>query len=88
MENATPVDVPGQVTGEGDAVLILLDAADIATITGNADARHFAVHSYGGSVDLLVNTTDPYQGQVMIPARGRILVVTAEGEWAMDFTGR
>lgn len=88
LEHGLWADVPGRVAGSGDAVLLLNGAADTATISGNPDNRHFAVESYGDSVDLLVNTTDPYTGQVLVPPRARILVVSAEGEWAMEFTGR
>jgi len=88
LESATRADVPGSISGRGDDVLMLLDAADTAMIRGNAAGRHFAVHSYGVSVDLLVNTTEPYDGQVLIPFGGRVLVVTADGDWEMEFTAR
>jgi hypothetical protein len=80
--------VPGTFEGTGDAVFLLEAPADIATITGNAVARHFAVHGYGGTVDLLVNTTDPYEGQVLLSPQTRVIAVTATGDWSMDFTGR
>jgi hypothetical protein len=88
LEHATRVDVPGTVAGSGDDVLLLVGEADTAAIRGNALGRHFAVHSYGLSADLLVNTTEPYDGTVLIPRGGRVLVVSADGEWEMDLTAR
>lgn len=89
LENATLVEVPGSAAGTGDAVLVLSADADIATITGNADAKHFAVNSYGGLfADLLVNTTEPYTGQVQVGAGARVFVITAEGDWTIDLTAR
>lgn len=80
--------VPGVHQGTGDAVFFLDNPADIAAITGNAAGVHFAVHAYGTSVDLLVNTTEPYDGQVIIPAGARVIAVTAVSDWTMNFTAR
>lgn len=89
VEGAIPAPVPGVTTGAGDAVLLLEAAADVATVTGNDAAQHFAVQSYGGLFpDLLVNTVDPYSGQVQLDPDARILAITAAGPWTVELTAR
>ncbi len=89
IDTATPLNVPGSVAGTGDAVLLLSDQADVATITGNAAGSYFGVTSYGGfSPDLLVNTTEPYDGQVQIAPGALVLAITAVGDWTVDVTAR
>lgn len=78
------VSVPGEITGSGPYVFALTTAPSRATITGNSAARHFAVFSYGNSRELLVNTTDPYDGTVRLSSDTIIIVVTADGEWAIS----
>jgi hypothetical protein len=87
--NIEVVDVPGTATGTGDNVIALGDPADVATITGNSAASHFAVIGYGGLFsDLLVNTTDPYEGQVIISEDTFLLAITAVGDWSIELTAR
>lgn len=89
LENATHVDVPGSVSGTGDAVLLLSDEASTATVTGNSAAQHFAVQSYGGLFpDLLINTTEPYTGEVRLDAGSRVIAITAVGNWTIELTAR
>lgn len=80
--------VPGQITGAGDDVIILDipegATPDLAHIVGNAEARHFAVKSFGGWGDLLVNTTDPYDGTVILDPETILFVVTATGDWTIE----
>lgn len=79
----------GTVSGTGDSVLILLAEAATATVTGNAAGSHFAVIGYGGLFpDLLVNTTDPYEGEVLVDRNSRVFVVTAVGDWTIELTAR
>lgn len=78
--------VPGIYEGTGDGVFFLDGAADTATITGNDAGHHFAVESYGNGYDLLVNTTEPYSGQVIVSRDARIFVVKAAGPWAIKFS--
>lgn len=72
-------------SGSGDSVLLVMSSGKTAHIAGNADGRHFAVIAYGDSGDLLVNTTDPYDGKVMIKNDPVILVINAEGDWSITF---
>jgi hypothetical protein len=80
-------------TGTGDSIVDVetKGAARLIHIVGNATERHFAVQGYdseGGRVNLLVNTTDAYDGYMPfdwlddeITAR---LEVTATGEWTIE----
>jgi hypothetical protein len=86
---ARTVRVPGTIEGSGDDVLLLVgDSPDLATITGNSAGRHFAIVGYSRSRNLLVNTTDPYDGTIRLDADTVILVIKATGPWSITFTGR
>ena len=74
------------ISGEGDAVLQVFAPVLTADIQGNDAAAHFSVKSYdmdGGYLDLLVNTTDPYSGTVMMGLDVSTLVISAEGPWTI-----
>lgn len=74
------------ITGTGDMVIMTDTVGSTATITGNSGANHFAVKSYSyTNSDLLVNTTDPYEGKVMLEFDPTLMVVTAEGDWSITF---
>lgn len=87
------VDVPGEITGEGDNVIIL-DRSESnpnqANISGNHSNNHFSVigwHEESGwpsYSDLLVNTTESYEGTVRLDQATMILEVTASGEWTIS----
>ena len=57
---------------------------DLAHIKGNEQARHFSVKGYGSSSDLLVNTTDPYEGTVILANDTIVLDITASGAWSIE----
>ena len=81
---ARDLTVPGTVDGSGDDVIRLSGKdPDIANITGNAGSRHFAVIGYANFRDLLVNTTDPYDGRIVIDSDTFILEIIASGEWSI-----
>ena len=74
------------ISGEGDAVLQVFAPVLTADIQGNDASAHFSVKSYdmdGGYLDLLVNTTDPYSGTVMMGLDVSTLVIAAEGPWTI-----
>jgi len=74
------------VSGFGDAVYQISSYGMTAEITGNSDAHHFAVKSYGDTAnELLVNTTDPYEGTVMLKGKPFLLVITSESNWTIQF---
>ncbi len=75
--------------GKGDQVIVLSGGKpDTAKIRGNAGKRFFAVKSYGDISDLLVNTVDPYDGEVLVDAGTLVLEVQAEGPWSIEVMGR
>lgn len=65
-------------------MLLVSGSPTRASITGNAGAHHFAVAVYGASgSDLLVNTTDPYEGNVMVTDDPVVLEVDSEDAWSI-----
>lgn len=80
--SGAPVLTANEVySGSGDAVLLVPAGCTSAKITGNGGSNHFAVKGYGDYYDLLVNTTDPYNGTVRLERNTVVLTVTAEGGW-------
>lgn len=80
----TPYKAGDTISGTGDGVFRVVNAGKTAQITGNSEGRHFAVHGYGAtSSDLLVNTTDPYEGTVMLKCDPVLMTVNAVGEWSI-----
>jgi hypothetical protein len=81
--------IPGVIKGEGDDAFLLTGGKpDTAKIKGNKTSRFFAVMSLpkSGRKDLLVNTTEPYEGTVMMGTDTIVIEVRAEGEWSIDVT--
>lgn len=84
LSSARKFSVPGAIEGNGDDVVMLTGSTpDLATVKGNAAGRHFAVMGYGQYSDLLVNTTDPYEGTVRLEADTVVLEVLATGSWSI-----
>lgn len=80
------VSEAGLYEGMGDSVFLFdYNNCKTADITGNSESRHFAVKSYGDSNNLMVNTTDPYEGTVLIKYNPYIFVVDSEGSWTINF---
>lgn len=69
--------------GTGDDVLILPGNCKKADIRGNSSEAHFAVKAYGRGYDLLVNTTNAYEGTVRVDPEATIMTIDAEGRWAV-----
>jgi len=89
LVSARVLQVPGTIEGNGDDVLLLMGGTpDIANISGNPAARHFAVFPFGNGrrFSLMVNTTDPYEGQVLVDRNAEVLQVNAEGAWSISIT--
>lgn len=80
-----PVMFSGETySGSGDFILVAVNPGSTATITGNPDARHFAVIGVGrGVYDLLVNTTEAYSGTVKLSPNTAGFIVTAVGDWTI-----
>lgn len=88
---ADALTVPGTFEGSGDHVFLLEGATpDTARVIGNSSGRHFAVHGWipGELTDLLVNTTDLYDGTVLLDPDTLIIQVTAVGSWTIGVTAR
>lgn len=74
------------IEGFGDSVMLISSHGLTASIVGNSVSAHFAVKSYGSSnYNLMVNTTEPYEGKVMIKGNPFILTVTSEDSWTITF---
>lgn len=75
------------VTGVGDSMFQLEGSPTTATIEGNAEGRHFDVKGYiGDRSDLMVNTSDPYSGTVMVKPDTELISVDAVGDWSIQFS--
>lgn len=80
-------EVPGEIIGSGDEVLILTGKPpDVATIEGNEAAKEFSVTSFAPTVKQLVKTTQPYNGKVLLDPQAKILVIKAQGPWKINIT--
>lgn len=89
----TKIPAPIVFTGKGDSVVNFNNPypVAIAHITGNAESRFFAVTNYGSDgkqIDLLVNTTDPYDGVRPIDFRNdehtTRFQVQSSGDWKIQ----
>ncbi len=89
IASARVLTVPGVIEGRGDDVIFFKGATpDLAKIKGNAESRHFAVKGYGKHYDLLVNTTDPYEGTVIVSDDTVVIEIRAEGSWSIEITAK
>jgi len=92
--DAHRMDVPGTYEGSGDDVIILAGAAntpDLANVSGNAAGRFFAVMAWvtsRGSDQLLINTTEAYEGTVILDPTTLALEVNAVGAWSVEVTAK
>ncbi len=76
--------IPGEISGKGDYVFAIAGGTpDTAVITGNADSYYFGVTGYSTWPDMLVNTTDPYDGTVLLDSDTFVIVVQAVGDWTV-----
>lgn len=89
LEAALFLKIPGIIEGTGDDVIVICCNGDLATIIGNQSSDYFGVYSYGtNGTDLLVNTSDPYEGTVILPPGALILTVEATGPWTIELTSK
>lgn len=78
------IESPGSIEGSGDEVLLVEGDTTLATISGNKEGRHFAVKGYNPRADLLVNTTDVYEGTTKMSKDTFLLEVIAGGDWSIE----
>jgi hypothetical protein len=74
-------------SGESDNVLWVEGEPSIAKIAGNKKSRHFSVTAYdkyGNYQKLLVNTSKPYNGKVLLPKNVLLLQIKAVGDWTIN----
>jgi hypothetical protein len=96
LEEMRSVDIPGKFDGKGDDVVILIGSGmpDLLKFDASKAKSNFAVWGYGKSEDLLVNEIAPYSGTALVDSSlptdsGRlVLVIEAEGSWAIEVTTR
>lgn len=85
-------EIPGTVEGNGDDVIFIRRTngdPDIARITGNDASRYFGVVQYShNGIDILVNTTDPYDGVVLLDPSLILMEVVAMGPWTIEIETR
>ena len=88
LSTARLLDVPGTIEGTGDEVFLLTgETPDVAYISGNACSGHFAVIPYDiNRQSSLVNTTDPYEGIVLVDADARVLEVMSTCSWTIEIS--
>ena len=85
LRSARIVSAPGEIKGEGDEVFLVEGELDTAYIAGNSLERHFAVKGYNSRGHLLVNTTDQYEGRVIVASDVSVIEVTGVGNWEIEF---
>ena len=75
--------IDGTISGSGDDVFVLpAPHGRVAEIEGNAVAGYFGVTMYTTTQrKLLVNSTEPYKGTVLLGGEFAMIVVTASDDW-------
>lgn len=82
-------EMQNEYSGTGDAfVFVLSKDTQIAHIVGNEADAYFGVNSWyikNGQLtyDMLVNTTDPYDGKKLMKNSPLVIEVKAEGPWSI-----
>lgn len=84
VRSARTIEVQGSIEGRGDEVLLVEGNPSLANIAGNPETRHFAVIGYTPYSNLLVNTTDVYEGTVRVDSDTFLLEITAVGNWKIE----
>ena len=79
------------VKGTGDDVVLFYSdkgRSTTATIKGNAGEDYFGIIGYdksGNRITAYVNTTDKYDGKVLLKGEPVIFEINATGEWEINF---
>jgi hypothetical protein len=83
------VPAPGTIKGTGDDVIRVTGLPNKLTITGNKDGAYFGIlfiDPTGNRSQVLVDTIEPYQGDVVMPGAG-VLLIEAVGAWTIKVAG-
>lgn len=81
--------VPDTLNGDGDDVIVLTgQTPDLMRALGNEAAHHFAIRAYSvdEGIELLVNTTEPYDGMSLLDPSTAMLEVIASDAWTIEVT--
>ena len=79
------IDSTAPYTGSGDSFLLIVGEPKTAHIQGNNEENFFAVKTYGlTDTELLVNTTDPYDGTVKCKGEPLMMEIIADGSWSVE----
>ena len=84
---SAPVLKSGVNTGAGDQVFRYEKGVlrGLLQVQGNATSQRFQVLAYGADdLDLLINTLQPYNGQVRVRPASALVAVRAQGEWSIS----
>lgn len=80
------------IIGYGDSVFYVSGSALKAGVSGNKKSKYFSLSAVGVDGDnidrdLLINTSDPYQGSVRLPRNkdGFILIIKSSDAWGIAF---
>lgn len=80
------------IIGYGDSVFYVSGSALKAGVAGNKKSKYFSLSAVGLDGDnidrdLLINTSDPYQGSVRLPRNkdGFILIIKSSDAWGIAF---
>ena len=84
---SAPTLRPGVNTGTGDQVFQYEKGAlrGLLQVQSNATGQRFQVLAYGADdLDLLINTLQPYNGQVRVRPDSALVAVRAQGGWSIS----
>jgi hypothetical protein len=82
LADAHLIDVPGSITGFGDdAILLVGEIPGSITIKANPDGHIFKINAYGSTETELVNTKDPYEGVISLPADTVLIEIGSQDDW-------
>jgi hypothetical protein len=84
LQEAHRLIIPGTYTGSGDDIFFLFGEGkpDVAKVKGNASSLYFGVFAYSSDgYELLVNTTDPYEGSKILNSGTFAIEVVSEEAW-------
>lgn len=73
-------------SGSGDSIVLLNVNASLAFVEANEADRYFYIRTYGDRTNLMVSTTEPYSGTVMMKYNPFLLEIGAVGAWSITLS--
>ena len=80
--------LPGKYEGKGDDVVYFNGEPATGTFEAKQQRGFFAVFAFAEKRVELINTNNPYSGQVDFPPGTNLIVVNSTYEWTLDATKR